>query len=108
MWATDALYLHDTRPACINHSDVRASTPGVHGQTCPAGTERIARAKIQTPSPPAAMAVIPTGGMVAILDQNGQLHWIETDATQSESFDFMRPTEGPLLGVMIPTQPWYT
>ncbi|MEC9130524.1 MAG: hypothetical protein VYE02_04040, partial [Verrucomicrobiota bacterium] len=102
VWATDSLYLHDPRPACINQTEVRASFSLPDGDSaCPDGTEKVARGQLHTPLPPAAIAAVPASGHVAVLDSGGQLHWITTDSTQSTSFNFMRPQEGPTLAVEI-------
>jgi hypothetical protein len=99
VWATDKLYLHDPRIACLHPSDPAKIQHFQPGQGCPTGTIETRRGRIDIGSEPAAMAIDPEAGQLAILDHEGHLYWVEIDPMSGPSIDHMRPAEGAALSL---------
>jgi hypothetical protein len=98
VWATDKLFLHDPRLACLHPSDP-AKIVHLSPEGCPLGTIDTHRGRIDIGRQPAAMAIDPSQGRAAILDLNGQVFWVITDPMNTQSIDHMRPIAGPILSL---------
>ena len=97
VWATDKLFLHDPRIACLHPSDPAKIAHLSPGSGCPDGTIPTRRGRIDVGAEPVAMAIDTEGGTAAILDPSGQLFWLRTDPLGGPSIDHMRPIAGPVL-----------
>lgn len=91
VFATDHLFRHDPAPACINAETPSQSSNPAPGEPCPDGSVRVSRGTPSLPSKPTAIAKDETQPRIAILTEDGSLHWIITDPTDGDAIDFMKP-----------------
>jgi len=99
IWATDKLYLHDPRIACLHPNDPARIEHLQPGQGCPDTTIETRRGRIDIGGPPVAMAMDTQGGTLSVMNPSGHLSRINTDPLGGPSIDHMRPMAGPSLAL---------